>query len=103
NETGAPKELVAANRRRCHAIRAFTSRQEERLFGGRLLRGWGLDLELEPSGFVSEGDMYLFADALDRFLAEFAGINTYSRLTLHVAGAGAGSQWPPRLGEKRLI
>ena len=102
-ETAAAPELAAANRRRCLSIRNFSSRSEERLFRGRLLRGRRLHLELEPSGFIADGDMYLFANALDRFFTEFTGINNYSRLILSIAGTGIIKEWPPRLGEKQLI
>ena len=96
-------ELTAANLRRCVSIRAFTAQNEEMLFRGRLLRGRGLHLTLDPSGFVSEGDLYLFANTLDRFFIDFTIINNYSRLYLKVSGKGTNRQWPPRLGEKRLI
>lgn len=96
-------ELAAADRRRCLAILGFSAQGEERLFRGRLLRGQALDLTLDPAGFASTGDMWLFANALDRFCAEYAAINSYSRLTLKVAGTGEVEPWPPRLGEKFLI
>ena len=101
-EESAP-ELAAATLRRCQAVKGFSARSEERLFRGRLLRGRALSLTLDPAGFVSDGDLFLFANSLDRFLTEFASINTYTRLLLTVAGTGVKRQWPPRLGEKRLL
>lgn len=102
-ETATAPELTAANMRRCMSIRQFSSRSEERLFRGRLLRGRALYLELDPFGFVSGGDMHLFAGALDRFFMDFTSINNYSRLILSIAGTGKIREWPPRLGEKQLI
>ena len=101
-EESAP-ELAAATMRRCQAVKDFSARSEERLFRGRLLRGRALNLTLDPSGFVSDGDLFLFANSLDRFFTEFASINTYTRLLLNVAETGVFRQWPPRLGEKRLL
>ncbi|MBE6442263.1 MAG: type VI secretion system baseplate subunit TssF [Desulfovibrio desulfuricans] len=102
-ESGAAPELAAANQRRVQAVTAFSSGDEERLFRGRLLRGRLLRLTLDPAGFVSDGDLFLFASALERFFAEYANLNTYSRLQLKVGGTGESHQWPPRLGEKQLI
>ncbi|MBO4301394.1 MAG: type VI secretion system baseplate subunit TssF, partial [Desulfovibrio sp.] len=102
-ESGAAPELAAANQRRVLAFTGFSSSDEERLFHGRLLRGRLLHLTLLPAGFVSDGDLFLFANALERFFAEYANLNTYSRLLLTVGGSGRSHQWPPRLGEKQLI
>ena len=102
-EGGAAPELAAANHRRMQAVTAFSSSDEERLFHGRLLRGRLLHLTLDPSGFVSGGDLFLFASVLERFFAEYANLNTYSRLRLTVGGSGRSHQWAPRLGEKQLI
>ena len=49
------------------------------------------------------GDLFLFANALERFFAEYANLNTYSRLHLTVGGREGSYTWPPRLGEKQLI
>lgn len=102
-EAEVATELAAAGARRIQAVTDFSSSAEERLFGGRLLRGRLLALTLDPAGFVSHGDLYLFANALDRFFAGFANLNTYSRLALTIANTGEQHLWPPRLGEKQLI
>ncbi len=96
-------ELALACSKRCQAVRVFESFDEERLFRGRLLRGRRLELELDPSGFVSLGDLWLFADSLDQFFAEFASINSYTRLVVRVSGSGERWEWAPRLGTKQLI
>ncbi|MBQ7608733.1 MAG: type VI secretion system baseplate subunit TssF [Desulfovibrionaceae bacterium] len=96
-------EFVAANQHRIQAVSHFSSVDEEYLFRGRLLRGRKLLLTLDPKGFVSLGDLYLFACALERFFAEYANLNTYTRLCLTVGGGGETYQWKPRLGEKLLI
>lgn len=96
-------ELAIASSLRCAGIQKFVSVPEDRLFRGNLLRGHVLQLTLTPSSFISEGDMYLFAATLDRFLAGYATINSYFRLELHEAGTGGVRQWPPRLGEKQIL
>lgn len=100
---GDAPELAVACAKKCQSVRAFSSCDEERLFHGRVFRGRRLSLELEPSGFVSHGDLWLFADSLDQFLAEFAPINTYTRLVLTVSGTDEKWEWAPRLGNRQLI
>lgn len=100
---GDAPELSVACAKKCQSVRAFSSSDEERLFHGRVFRGRLLLLELEPSGFVSHGDLWLFADSLDQFLAEFAPINTYTRLVLTVSGTDEKWEWAPRLGNRQLI
>ena len=100
---GDAPELSVACAKKCQSVRAFSSCDEERLFHGRVFRGRRLSLELEPSGFVSRGDLWLFADSLDQFLAEFAPINTYTRLVLTVSGTDEQWEWAPRLGNRQLI
>ena len=100
---GDAPELAVACAKKCQSVRAFSSEDEERLFHGRIFRGRRLSLELEPAGFVSLGDLWLFADSLDQFLAEFAPINTYTRLVLTVSGTDEKWEWAPRLGNRQLI
>lgn len=100
---GDAPELSVACAKKCQSVRAFSSCDEERLFHGRIFRGRRLSLELEPAGFASRGDLWLFADSLDQFLAEFAPINTYTRLVLTVSGTDEKWEWAPRLGNRQLI
>lgn len=96
-------DMFAANHRRCESITSFSALQETRLFRGHLLHGYGLYVTLDPQGFASRGDMYLFSCTLDRFLSAYAPINTYTRLQVTLESPGETWQWTPRMGEKKLI
>jgi type VI secretion system protein ImpG len=95
-------ELAAANLRCCDAILEFSSEEEERLIQGRLYRGRRLALTLDPTGFGSFGNMFLFANTLERFFSGFTSINNYARLVLNVAGTEERLEWPPRMGDRQL-
>ena len=101
NKSSNP-ELVAANLRRCSAIRHFSSQEEHRIVRGRLHRGRRLDILLDSAAFAGEGDLYLFANALNRFLSCFATVNNYTRLLVESSGTGEIHAWRPRLGQKLL-
>lgn len=97
------QELFMANRRRCDAISEFMSVPTERLFRGRLLRGYELRLALRREGFTSAGDAYLFCGALDDLLAEFSLLNNYTQLHVRLANEYAPWSWTPHLGTRPLI
>ena len=96
--------LAAANRRRIEGIQDVSTTPETRLVGrGSVLRGQRVRITCRPDHFAGVGDMYLFGCVLDRFLANYAGINSYTRVELADAYSGAVFQWPPRLGQQPLL
>ncbi|WP_346667655.1 type VI secretion system baseplate subunit TssF [uncultured Desulfovibrio sp.] len=97
------QELFLANRRRCDAISEFSSVPTERLFRGRLFRGYELRLALRREGFTSAGDAYLFCGALDDLLAEFSLLNNYTQLHARLANEYGSWSWTPHLGTRPLI
>ena len=72
----------AANRARVEAIRKVSMRATTRIHLGAPVRGSLFELELEQSGFGSEGDAYLFGAVLHRFFALGAPLNSFSDLQL---------------------
>jgi hypothetical protein len=40
---------------------------------------------------------------LDRFIADYAGVNSYTRVELEDASTGVLFKWPPRLGQQPLL
>ena len=93
-----------ANRRRIEAIQEVTATRETRLIGrGSILRGQQVRIKCRLDFFASIGDMYLFGCVLDRFIADYAGINSYTRVELEDAFTGTLFKWPPRLGQQPLL
>jgi type VI secretion system protein ImpG len=93
-----------ANRRRIESIQDVTSTRETRLIGrGSILRGQQVRIKCRLDSFASIGDMYLFGCVLDRFVADYAGVNSYTRVELEDASTGVLFKWPPRLGQQPLL
>lgn len=93
-----------ANRRRIDSIQQVTATRETRLVGrGSLLRGQQIRIKCRLDFFAGIGDMYLFGCVLDRFIGDYAGINSYTRVELEDAFTGAVFKWPPRLGQQPLL
>jgi type VI secretion system protein ImpG len=66
-------------------------------------RGVEVTLRFNAERFAGQG-MYLFACVLERFLALYCSVNSFSKLVATVEGReGVWCRWPPRAGEKVLL
>ncbi|MFL5342352.1 MAG: type VI secretion system baseplate subunit TssF [Gemmataceae bacterium] len=71
--------------------------------GGGVCRGVEATVQFDADRFTGSG-LFLFAAVLERFLALYSHVNSFSRLTATVRGReGVLRRWPPRLGEKVLL
>lgn len=66
-------------------------------------RGFEVEIEFDEEQFVG-GGVYLFAAVLERFLANYASLNSFTQLTARTTQRKEPlRQWPPRAGQKILI
>ncbi len=66
-------------------------------------RGFEVEMEFDEEQFVG-GGVYLFASVLERFLANYASLNSFTQLTAKtVQRKEPLRQWPPRAGQKILV
>jgi type VI secretion system VasI/ImpG family protein len=70
--------------------------------GGALLRGQRLHVTLDEASFEN-GRAFLFSAVLDRFLAEFAAVNSFIETVFDSHQQGVFAQWPARLGQRPTI
>lgn len=92
-----------ANVKRVESIASFQARQIDRLHGGAVMRGLSLSMAVDESHFAGLGDLYLFCSVVDRFLALYASINTFTQLEVLNARTGEVLRWKPRIGRKPLL
>ena len=91
-------------------IEGITRLESERHFarvisehGISFARGTRIHLELDEEQFVG-GGVYLFASVLERFLALYVSLNSFSQLVVRtVQRREELEQWPPRAGHKILM
>ena len=70
---------------------------------GALVRGVEVTIEFDEKRFSGSG-VYLFATVLERFLALYCSINSFTRLVAKVRGReGVLRKWRPRAGEQTLL
>jgi type VI secretion system protein ImpG len=66
-------------------------------------RGTKVEMEFDEQQFAGSG-LYLFAAVVDRFLASYAAMNSFSQLTARsTLRKEALGKWPPRAGTQALL
>jgi len=70
---------------------------------GGMCRGLDVEVEFDPAPFET-GQGFLFASVIERFLALYVSINSFSRTTAVVRGrTDTLRTWPPRAGTRVLL
>ncbi|MBP0629585.1 type VI secretion system baseplate subunit TssF [Cupriavidus sp. AcVe19-1a] len=87
------------NRRRIDAITDVRHRPLQKLVRGGLQRGVEIEVSLDSTRFAGEGDVELFGEVLNRFLALYATLNLYTRLVIVSQPSGKRLEWPDSKGE----
>jgi type VI secretion system protein ImpG len=93
-------QRAMAQQRMLEGILSIRTSYRERMLRGAPLRGLQVELELHEDHFAGEGDAYLFAALVDRFLAAYVTINAFSQLRARFARSGQVYDFPPRWGEQ---
>jgi type VI secretion system protein ImpG len=81
------------NQRRLDAIQLVQHHMIQRYEKGYLLRGVDIEVTLDSNGFSGEGDIYLFGEMLNRFLALYSDVHLFSQLTLIVQPENKCIRW----------
>ncbi len=97
------RAAVVANNKRVDGLMEITASTADRLVRGQMMRGRQLLLKADGSSFASYGDLYLFGTILDRFLASYSSINSFTRCKLEDQHTGETYQWPIRIGDRLLL
>lgn len=93
-------------RRQIDSLQAIRARPVTRRVPGldRMAMALGLriGIKLDDAGFEN-GRMFLFAAVVDRFLAEFATVNSFTESQFESPLEGVFARWPPRIGRRHNI
>lgn len=100
---GRDKVKIAANLKRVDGIEEMGVRATDRLVGGLLVRGQEITLTVRQDHFAGLGDLLIFGTVLDRFLGEYASMNTFTRLEIKETVSGETYAWPERIGDRPLM
>jgi type VI secretion system protein ImpG len=100
------QQLAAVNRQLVEGVLSLRPRLALAPATGRgrvgFCRGVAFTLELDEQRYVGTGTL-LFASVLERFLGLYAGVNSFSQLSVRTRQAeGYLKRWPPRAAERQL-
>ena len=93
-------QRALAHQRMLDGIIRVGSGFHERLIRGAPVRGTKIEMELNEDHFAGEGDAYLFATILDRFMGLYVTLNAYAQLVVRFTRSGQVYSFPPRWGEQ---
>lgn len=96
----------AALRRQIDGLLAIGSRKVARRVPGldrmAIARGHRISIKLDDAAF-DRSRMFLFSAVLERFLSEFASINSFTETCFESPLEGEFARWPPRIGRRPTI
>ncbi len=93
-------QAAMTHQRMLDGILSLKSSYRERMVRGAPMRGLQVDIELHEDHFAGEGDAYLFATVLDRFMGLYVTLNSFSQLGVRFARSGHRYSFDPRWGEQ---
>jgi type VI secretion system protein ImpG len=92
-----------ATRQQIEGIESLTSEHVTKRIGQSFCRGLQVTITFDENKFVGTG-LYLFACVLERFLAQYVSVNSFSQLVVRsLQQKGALKKWPPRNGNQILL
>lgn len=96
------RQAERVSRQRLAALQGISHRPVDRLYRGLPIRGIATQLDMDASGFRSEGELYLFASVLNEFFALYVSLNSFHQLSVRCP-QGEVYLWTPRMGQQPLI
>jgi type VI secretion system protein ImpG len=92
-----------ATRQQINGIVSLQSRHVTKRIGESFCRGVQVTIAFDEDKFVGAG-LFLFACVLERFLAQYVSVNSFSQLVAKtIQKKEALKQWPPRNGNRLLL
>lgn len=96
----------SATERRIRAIRSVEAqpivRRVRHRAGTGAARGTEITITIDEKGFEGAG-AFLLGAVLDRFFAEYAGMNHFTQVIIRSVERGQIMRWPPRIGARRAL
>ncbi len=107
SDTKVDAQFASVNQRLIEGLAALSSRQVVGRVGSAATGGFALGVEVtatfDEKNYVGTG-VFLFASVLERFLGQYASINSFTQLLAKTLdGEGIIKKWPPRVGHLPLL
>ena len=107
SDTKVDAQRASVNRLLIEGLTALSSRQVVGRVGSAASGGFALGVEVtatfDEKNYVGTG-VFLVASVLERFLGQYASINSFTQLVARtMQGEGVLKKWPPRVGDQPLL
>lgn len=94
------KERVS--RRLLAGLKNIVYKPVNRLYKGLPLRGVRTELTIDPTGYIGEGDLFLFTSILNEFFVLYVSLNSFHELVVY-STQNQTYKWPLRIGQQELL
>lgn len=84
------------------AIKNYQVNPSSLLHHGAVLAGYEISFTCQLSGFITQGEVFLFGEMLMLLLVSSLPINSFVRLSIEIAETGENIEWPARTVDQRL-
>ena len=92
-----------STRQQIDGIVSLSSRHVTKRIGQSFTRGVQVTVEFDEDKFVGAG-LYLFASILERFLAQYVSVNSFSQMVAKtIQQKEIMKKWTPRSGNQELL
>jgi type VI secretion system protein ImpG len=99
-------QLDDATERKIRGVRSIESRPVVRRVrertGSGAARGLEITVTLDEKAFEGSG-VFLLGAVLERFFADYSGLNTFTQTVVSTPERGEVMRWPPRMGTRRPL
>jgi type VI secretion system protein ImpG len=99
-------QLDDATERKIRGVRSIESRPVVRRVrertGSGAARGLEITVTLDEKAFEGSG-VFLLGAVLERFFADYSGLNTFTQTVISTPERGEVMRWPPRMGTRRPL
>ncbi|MGL6210654.1 MAG: type VI secretion system baseplate subunit TssF, partial [Paracoccaceae bacterium] len=96
----------SVSERQLQGLKAVSSRPVTRTIrragGYHAARGTEVSLQFDERAFEGSG-IFLIGAVLDRFMAEYASINSFTQVVIRSDQRGVVKTWPPRSGQGPIL
>ncbi|MBU3059698.1 type VI secretion system baseplate subunit TssF [Pseudomonas indica] len=96
------QKAARVSRKQLDGLMSIRHQHVDRLYRGLPVRGVRTELEIDPQGYIGEGDVFVFASVLNEFFALYASLNSYHELRVK-STQGEVYEWTPRMGMQPLL
>ena len=97
------RQAHRASMHRLDGIISSDMKPIDRVFRGVSVRGNLLNLVVDSTFFVNEGDMFLIASVINEFIRLYSSVNSFTELEVFDQASGEVYRWKSAIGQQTIL